>query len=897
MSAKAPSASPRVRFGVFELDTQTCELRKSGHKIPLRPQASKILVMLVSRPGQLVTREELKEEVWGVETFVDFENGLNFTIRQIRSALSDDADSPRYIETLPRRGYRFIAPVDNGQAGAPTSRYRLLEKIGSGGMGEVYRAEDLHLGRELAIKVLPPGALADETSRKRFRKEAELLSKLNHPNIATVHDFETRDGRDYLVMENVQGVTLSEKLSVGPVAEKDVCRLGAQLADGVAAAHLQGVIHRDLKPGNIRITPDGWLKILDFGLARQTELASYNSTAGSSAQLGTAEGTLRYMAPEQLLGQALDTRTDVYGIGATLYEMATGRPPFDEKLTSSLIDNVLHRAPVPPRRLNSAVSTRLEDVILKCLEKDPGERYQSAKEIALDLRRITASSTTATFELPRRRASWRTVALVAAIAIAVAAVAAISVPSWRSRLSGGTAEPVRTVAVLPLQNLSGDASQEYFADGMTEALTTDLARRENLQVISRTSAMQFKDTKKPLPEIARQLHADAVIEGSVQRSGNKVRITAQLVRAKTDKHVWAQTYDRDLKDILSLEDEIASTIAQEIEQQMDGPKPVPVVHNARVSPEAYETYLKANYYLDQFELQKSIEYYNEAIKLDPNFAPSYAHMADAYFFLGFFGWMPPREAWGRLKDAALLAVQKDDRLPEGHGALAMGKLHYDWDFKGAEAEFKRALQLNPSDADIRHSYAHYLMAMGRVQESEAETQRGLELDPVGNGLESCLCWHSFAARDYDRSLALANKFLASEPHNFWERTILGWTYEQKNMPNEAIPQFKEAVEGTKGAPFFLAALGHGYAMAGNKKEAGRILETLLEKSKKGYVSPFDIALIYTAIGDKDKAFAWLDKAVDERSTFLVYSKWEPRLDPLRSDPRFSELLTRIGLTT
>jgi adenylate cyclase len=454
---------------------------------------------------------------------------------------------------------------------------------------------------------------------------------------------------------------------------------------------------------------------------------------------------------------------------------------------------------------------------------------------------------------------------------------------------------VRTIAVLPLQNLSGDAAQDYLADGMTEALTTDLARMESLQVISRTSAVQYKAAKKSLPVIARELNADAVVEGSVQRSGNRVRVTAQLVRASDDRHLWANTYERDFPDVLALQDEVASAIAKQIETQLGGPTPAPAPKVQAINPEAYETYLRANSYLDSFDLQKSIDYYNQAIKLDPNYAPAYAHMAQAYSFLAFFGAVSPSEGWGKAKEAASLAVQKDERLPEGHGALALAKLHYDWDFAGAEQEFKRALELNPSDADVRHEHAHYLMAVGRLAESEAESRRAVELDPVGGALTSCLCWHSFAARDYDEAVRLAAKFLKSQPDDSWERTILGWTYEQKRMPDQAIVEFKKAVEATNGDPFFVAALGHAYALSGNRREAEKVLQTLSDRAKKSYVSPFDLALIYTALGEKDKAFALLDKAVAEHSTFLVYTKWEPRLDPLRSDTRFQDLLRRIGL--
>jgi len=381
----------------------------------------------------------------------------------------------------------------------------------------------------------------------------------------------------------------------------------------------------------------------------------------------------------------------------------------------------------------------------------------------------------------------------------------------------------------------------------------------------------------------------------VQLSGDRVRVTAQLVRAADDRHLWADHYERDFRDVLALQDEVASDIAKQIESKLGGPKPASAPKMQVVSPAAYETYLKANYYFDSFDLQKSVEYYNQAIKLDPSYAPAYAHMALAYSEMAFFGEVAPDKGWGKVKEVATLALQKDERLPAGHGALALAKLHYDWDFAGAEREFKRALELNPSDADIRHEYAHYLMAIGRLADSEAESKSALELDPVGDGLSSCLCWHSFAARHYDQSIRLAEKFLKSQPNDPWEHTILGWTYEQKRMPDQAIAEFKKAVESAQGDSFFLAPLGHAYALSGNRREAEKVLQTLSDRAKKSYVSPFDVALIYTALGEKDTAFNWLDKAVAERSTFLVYSKWEPRLDSLRSDPRFKQILKQIGL--
>jgi len=411
--------------------------------------------------------------------------------------------------------------------------------------------------------------------------------------------------------------------------------------------------------------------------------------------------------------------------------------------------------------------------------------------------------------------------------------------------------------------------------------------------------MGYKGSKKKLPEMAKELHADAIVEGSVQRSGDRVRVTAQLVRADTDKHLWAQTYERDFHDILALQDDVASSIAKQVQFKLGGPEPLPIAKSQPINPEAYEAYLKGNSYFDQFALQKSIDYYNQTIKLASDYAPAYAHMAGSYSFLGFFSAIPPQQAWGKVKELALLATAKDNQLPEAHGNLALAKLHYDWDFAGAEQEFKRAIQLNPSNADTLHGFAHYLMAMGRMDESAAESRHAVDLDPVDDGLIDCLCWHSFAAGQYDSSIQLALEVLKRQPDDTWERMILGWDYEQKHMNAEAIAQFKKAVDSTpKDSPpytFFLAGLGHAYASAGKNSDAQGVLKTLVARAKQSYASPFDIALIYAALGEKDTAFAWLDKAVAEHSTWLVYSKWEPRLDPLRGDTRFPDILRRVGL--
>ncbi len=798
--------------------------------------------------------------------------------------------------------------------GKTISHYEVLAKLGGGGMGVVYKAKDTKLSRFVALKFLPPALFEDRQAIERFRREAQASSALNHPNICTIYDVDEHEGHHFISMEFLDGRTLKHLIGSRPLSLDLLLDLGIQISDALEVAHRQGIIHRDIKPANIFVTQREQAKVLDFGLAKLTRRPPASAARSSvpTASLedsvtspGAVFGTLMYMSPEQVRGEELDSRTDIFSFGAVLYEMVTGIRAFSGATSGAITDAILHATPTTPVRVNPSVPAGLEHVISKALEKDRKVRYQNAADIRADLERMKRDRTSGqVISRPGVLAQrWPLVGVVATIVL-LAVVVGLNVGGLRDRLlaRGTGAGHIESLAVLPLANLSGDTGQEYFADGMTEALTTDLARMESVQVISRSSTMQYKGATKPLPVIARELHADVVVEGSVQRSGDRVRVTAQLIRAATDKHLWAETYERDFRDILALQDDVASAIAQQIESRLGGPRPQPLPKAQTISPEAYETYLKANSYLNQLDLPKSIDYYNQAIKLDPNYAPAYAQMATSYFFLGFFSAIPPNQAWGKVKELGMLATEKDDQLPDGHAALASAKLHYDWDFAGAEREFKRALELNPNNADIRHGYAHYLMAMGRMAESAAESKRALDLDPVDDNLTDCLCWHSFAARQYDNSIRMARDLLIRVPDDTWEMAILGWDYEQKGMHEQAIAEFKKAVELTEKnspdfSPFFLAGLAHSYALAGRRSDAEQVLQGLLGRARKSYVSPFDIALIYTALGEKDTAFAWLAKAVAERSTWLVYSKWEPRLDPLRSDPRFHDLLRRIGLPT
>jgi len=757
-------------------------------------------------------------------------------------------------------------------------RYVIEEELGRGGMGRVVRARDLKLDRAVALKFLPPG-VHDERQRMRFEQEARAAGALNHPNIVAVYDVGEHEGEPYIVTELLEGKTLRAVLSDGPLAPAEVIDLAAQLADGLAAAHDKGIVHRDLKPENLFLTDGGRLKILDFGIAKLLESPRRDIRTETGAILGTPA----YMSPEQVRGLPADSRSDIFSFGAVLHEMLAGSPAFQRDTDVATACAILNDAPSP---LPVGTPAALAHLIACCLRKDPADRYGNARALLHELRGHDGH--------PRRRLS-RNFGL--SIALAVALLAGATLFMKRMLPSSRTEKPIESLAVLPLQNLSGDPAQEYLADGMTEELTTELAQISPLRVISRTSVMQYKGAKKTLPEIARELNVDAVVEGSVQRSGDQVRITAQLIYAPTDRRLWTRSYQRELREVLSLESEIAQAISKEVGSKLSSQQQTRLSASATrvVSPDAYEAYLRGSSHFDNGALEKANDYFTQAIKLDPNYAPPYVKLATSYYFQAFFNELPPNVAFPKMRDAATKALQRDEALPEAHGVLALVHLHYDWDWAEAEKEFKRALQLNPNQADIRHEYAHFLMAMGRMEESVAESNRAIQLDPMDTILTACVCWHRYSAREYIVSMQQALRSLQTDPNLDWTHIILGWDYEQLGKFQEAISEFQKAVTLSHGNSFSSAALAHAFAAAGKREEALGILASLERPSKHVYVSPFDIALIHAALGDKEKAFEWLQRAYEERSAFLVYMKWEPRLDPLRSDPRFQHLQRQVGL--
>ena len=763
-------------------------------------------------------------------------------------------------------------------------------------MGVVYEAEDLNLGRRVAVKFVASHK-SDPTMPDRFRREARAASALNHPNICTIYDFGEHDGELFLVMELLQGQTLASRIGAKPMPVPDATAIALQVCDALAAAHQSGIVHRDIKPGNIFITNAGQAKLLDFGLAKVVEEDDATARRDRLTRSGTTLGTVSYMSPEQILGDDLDARTDLYSLGAVLYEMLTGVPPFRGRSAAEISDSILHGTPAPPMRLNPDVPPPLEAIVLKSLEKDRDLRYQSAAEFRADLKRLDRDSAPVQIA-SRSMRPWA----IGAIAIAVIALIIAGVIALTKRRSIAPGK-IDSLAVLPLETFSRDPDQQQFADNMTEAITTNLAKIGALRVVSRTSAMRYRGSGKSLPEIGRELSVDAVVEGSVERAGNRVRITAQLVRAATDQHIWAEAYQRDLSDVLVLQDDVARTIANAIRVELTPAEHARLTTTRKVDPEAYDLYLKGRYFWfkrSQESVDKAIVYFQQAIDKDPTFAAAYSGLADSYSLLGYsfnVGRLKPSEIQPKALAAARRAVELDPSSAEAHDSLAFIKFNYDWDFRGAEEEFRRAIELNPGYANGHHWYAHYLVACGRTREAEAESVRALELDPLNPVMLTHLGWHYFFVRQYDKALAQLQRTLDLQPDFGFAYWYRGWAFEQKGMYDDSLREMNKAQSLAKSSLIITGDLGHLYAVSGKTNEAKRVIDELKRLSAERFVNPFEIALIYVGLGDKEHAFQWMDTAFRERSDLLVYLNVDPRLDPIRSDPRFADLVRRVGIPT
>jgi TolB-like protein/tetratricopeptide (TPR) repeat protein len=768
------------------------------------------------------------------------------------------------------------------------SHYRIVEKIGSGGMGVVYRAHDERLARDVALKVLPSGALADGAARKRFYKEALALSKVNHPNIATIFDFESANGSDLLIEELIPGVSLDEMLAGGSLSEKEIASLGTQLCEGLEAAHKQGIIHRDLKPANIRVTPDKRVKILDFGLAKMLHAdpcSDMDVTASTDTQ--QVRGTLPYMAPEQLLNQEVDARSDIWAVGCVLYEMATGRRAFP-KSGPALVNTILNQPPTTPLKLNARLSAGLEIIILKCLEKDPSLRYQSAREIAVDLQRLLLPSPIVHTAVPCRSARGRYV-LIGTAAIVLTGLVAAFWSGWRGNRASQFAQLKPTIAVLPLVDMSPERNQEYFSDGLAEELITDLAKIPELRVTARTSSFQFKGKNEDLRIIGEKLDVATVLEGSIRKQGKRVRISVQLIKASDGFHLWSETYDRDLTDIFAVQEGIARSVAGTLKVTLLGATTAPT---RTTNPEAYNAYLQGNYFSQRItkeSLEKAVGYYQQAINLDPGNAPAWAALARARGIQAGNGLIPLHEGFRDARQAAERALVLDPTLAEAHAAIGFIKRNYDWDWAGADASFQRALVLDPGDANALGDASNMAATLGRWDEALRLVRRRVELDPLRAHAHLQLGATAWYAGRLGQATAALQNALELNPDGPFVHTELSRIYLTKLQPQQALAEAERETQ----PGFRLQTLTLAYYALGRKQESDRALAELIAKYQADW--GMQIAEAYAFRGEAVRAFEWLERAYVQRDSGLSLIKDDPLLKNLEHDPRYAAFLKKMGL--
>jgi serine/threonine protein kinase/Tfp pilus assembly protein PilF len=870
---------------------------------------------------------------------------------EIESLIRAHEETGKLIDAPAYEGLAKLA-VDGQEldAGETIGRYSIVSSLGRGGMGEVYLAEDSKLRRKVALKLLPPQFMVTPDRLRRFEQEAQAASALNHPNILTIYEIGETDSTRYIVTEFIDGQTLRERMTQSALDLHEALDIAIHVASALVAAHRVKIVHRDIKPENIMVRrDDGLVKVLDFGLAKATgkdSAAAPDSDVPIRPLVNTAPGmvmgTVAYMSPEQARGQTVDERTDIWSVGVVLYEMIAGKVPFAGTSANEVISEILSKdQPAPLARFSHDLPAELDRIVTKALKKDREERYQSTKDLLIDLEQLKqrlafqaeqarskppdpnsplpaamgsqqvafdsagpSAASTANISVPPTASSAEyliteikrhkrgVVSALAMLVLLIIAGLAYSIYSARS------SKVIDAMVVLPLINASGDPNTEYLADGISETLINSLTQLPQLRVVARSTAFRYKGKEIDPQAVGRELNVRAVLAGRVRQVGDTLNIQVDLVDTTTGAQLWGEEYQRKISDVLSVKQDIAREVMARLRPRLSGEEQKQLFKRDTTNAEAYQLYLLGRFYWNKYTeegFRKSIENFKQAVEKDPAYALAYSGLADSYSLLGELSVAPPKESFPQARAYADKALVLDETLAEAHLSLGIVELLYEWEWPGAEKELRRAKELDPNNPQVYHFYGHYLQSVGRVEEAIDETKRGVKLDPTSLVINAELGWAYYCARHYDQAIAQGRKTLELDPNFVYTSWVIAQSYEQTGRYQESVAELKRARTIDANWPYIIAELGYAYAASGKRSEAEKILQQLKERAAREYIDAILIAYIYVGLGEKDQAFAWLEKAYQERSGLMPWLKGEPKWDPLRGDARFADLLRRIGL--